>query len=85
MDSIQGKFQLVNGSGRIAVKNGEVLPLIAGKAIELLHPERGWVPAIYTGNGEAIHSIGTYQLGIGETIKVHESPYAYAAEYTDDY
>jgi hypothetical protein len=85
MDSIQGKFKLVNGSGKITVKNGDVLPLIAGKAIELFHFELGWITAIYTGNGETIHSHGTHQLEVGETIKVHGSPYAFAGEYTDDY
>ncbi|WP_047151741.1 hypothetical protein [Aneurinibacillus tyrosinisolvens] len=85
MDNVQGKFELVNGSGKIAVKNGEFLPLMTGKAIELFHPEFGWIQAIYAGNGEAIHSRGTYQLEPGETVKVHESPYAFAREYTDDY
>ncbi|WP_047155534.1 hypothetical protein [Aneurinibacillus tyrosinisolvens] len=85
MDSIQGKFELVNGSGKITVKNGDALPLIAGKAIELFHPELGWIPAIYTGNGEAIHTRGTYQLKTGEIVKVHQSPYAFVGEYTDEY
>jgi hypothetical protein len=51
----------------------------------IFHPERGWIPAVYTGNGEAIHSHGAYQLETGEVIKVHHSPYSFAGEYTDEY
>lgn len=70
MDSIQGKYESVKGQSRIIADNGQVIPLVAGKAVKLLHPTHGWVNGIYQGNGEVVHQQGTYQLQPGDELRI---------------
>ncbi|AMA73136.1 MULTISPECIES: hypothetical protein [Aneurinibacillus] len=70
MDSIQGTYQIVDGSGKLALGNKEVISLVVGKAIKILHPEHGWLQGIYQGNGEVVHPQGTYSLKEGDMIRI---------------
>ncbi|MBN6189226.1 hypothetical protein JQN58_20445 [Aneurinibacillus sp. BA2021] len=70
MDSIQGKYQIMDGSGKLLLENNEVISLVIGKALKIMHPEEGWIQGIYQGSGEVVHPKGTYQLQEGDLIRI---------------
>jgi hypothetical protein len=70
MDSIQGTYQIVDGSGKLTLENNEVISLMVGKAIKILHPEHGWLQGIYQGSGEVVYPQGTYILKEGDVIRI---------------
>lgn len=72
MDNIQGKYGSVKGQSRIIADNGQVIPLVAGKAVKLLHPSHGWVNGIYQGNGEVVYHQGVHQLQQGDEIRIQK-------------
>lgn len=70
MDSIQGTYRIIDGSGKLSLENNEVVSLVVGKALKIKHPEHGWLQGIYQGSGEVVHPHGTYQLREGDTIRI---------------
>ncbi|CEH28967.1 hypothetical protein SAMN04487909_11873 [Aneurinibacillus migulanus] len=70
MDSIQGNYRVIDGSGKLYLENNEVVSLTVGKAIKILHPEHGWLQGIYQGSGEVVYPQGTYTLKEGDVIRI---------------
>jgi Trk K+ transport system NAD-binding subunit len=70
VDSIQGKYRMIDGSGKLSFENNGIMPLVAGKALKILHPVHGWVQGIYQGNGEVVLPHGTYTLQEGDEVRI---------------